>query len=62
MVNGAAGRAGQLAVHSVEEDLQQEEGAAHHRGNIVRETQWRWRNVTTADVHQQVFSARNTHP
>ena len=55
MVNGAAGRAGQLAVHSVEEDLQQEEGAALHRGNIVRETQWRWRNVTTADVHQQVF-------
>ena len=47
MVNGAAGRAGQLAgqVHSVEEDSQQEAGAAHRRANIVREKQWRWRNV-----------------
>ena len=37
MVNGAAGLTGQLAgqVHSAEEDLQQEAGAAHHRGNIV---------------------------
>ena len=56
MVNGAAGRAGQLAgqVHSAGEDLQQEAGAAHRQANIVRETQWRWRNVTTADVRQKV--------
>ena len=47
MVNGAAGQAGQLAgqVHSAEEDSQQEAGAAHRRPNIVREKQWRWRNV-----------------
>ena len=53
MVNGAAGRAGQIAgqVHSVEEDLQQEAGAAHQQGNIVRETQWRFRSVT-ANVRQ----------
>ena len=54
MVNGAAGRAGQIAVHSVEKDSQQEAGAAHRRGNIVRETQWRFWSVTTANVHQQV--------
>ena len=56
MVNGAAGRAGQIAgqAHSVGKDSQQEAGAAHRRGNIVRETQWRFRNVTTANVHQQV--------
>ena len=55
MVNGAAGRAGQLAsqVHSVEEDSQQEAGAAHRRGNIVRETQWRLRSVTS-NVRQKV--------
>ena len=54
MVNGAAGRAGQIAgqVHSVEEDLQQEAGAAHRRGNIVRETQWRPRSVTSNVPHQ----------
>ena len=53
MVNGAAGRAGQLAgqVHSVEKDLQQEAGAAHRQANIVTETQWRFRNVT-ANVRQ----------
>ena len=47
MVNGAAGRAGQLAgqFHSVGEDLQQEAGAAHRRGNIVREKQWRFRSA-----------------
>ena len=46
-MNGAAGQAGQVAgqLHSVEEDSQQEAGDAHRRGNIVRETQWRWRNV-----------------
>ena len=56
MVNGAAGRAGQLAgqVHSVEEDSQQEAGVAHQQGNIVRETHWRWKSVTAANVRQQV--------
>ena len=56
MVNGAAGRAGQLAgqVHSVGEDLQQEAGAAHRQANIVRETQWRFSNVTKSNVRQQV--------
>ena len=54
MVNGAAGRAGQLAVHSVEKDSQQEAGAAHRQANIVRETQWRLRSVTKAKVQQQV--------
>ena len=55
MVNGAVGRAGQIAgqVHSVEKDLQQEAGAAHQQGNIVRDTQWRFRNVTP-NVQQQV--------
>ena len=55
MVNGAAGLTGQLAgqVHSAEEDLQQEAGAAHHQANIVRETQWRLRNVTS-NVRQKV--------
>ena len=55
MVNGAVGRAGQIAgqVHSVEEDLQQEAGAAHRQANIVRETQWRLRNVTS-NVRQKV--------
>ena len=55
MVNGAVGRAGQIAgqVHSVGEDLQQEAGAAHRRGNIVRETQWRLKNVTS-NVRQKV--------
>ena len=54
MVNGAAGRAGQIAgqVHSVEEDSQQEAGAAHQQGNIVRETQWRLRSVTSNVPHQ----------
>ena len=53
MVNGAAGQAGQIAVqvHSVEEDLQQEAGAAHRQANIVRETLWRLRSVT-ANVRQ----------
>ena len=53
MVNGAAGRAGQVAgqAHSVEEDSQQEAGAAHRQANIVRETQWRVKNVT-ANVRQ----------
>ena len=56
MVNGAAGRAGQIAgqVHSVEEDSQQETGAAHRQANIVRETQWRFSNVTKSNVRQQV--------
>ena len=41
MVNGAVGRAGQIAgqVHSVEKDSKQATGAAHRRENIVRETQ-----------------------
>ena len=54
MVNGAVGRAGQIAgqVHSVEEDLQQEAGAAHRQANIVRETQWRLRSVTSNVPHQ----------
>ena len=57
MVNGAVGRTGQIAdqLHSVGKDSQQETGAAHRQGNIVRETRWRSRNVTTANVHQQVF-------
>ena len=54
MVNGAAGLTGQLAgqVHSAEEDLQQEAGAAHRQANIVRETQWRLRSVTLNVPHQ----------
>ena len=54
MVNGAVGRAGQIAgqVHSVEKDSQQEAGAAHRQGNIVRETQWRLRSVTSNVPHQ----------
>ena len=53
MVNGAAGQVGQVAgqVHSVGKDSQQEAGAAHRRGNIVKETQWRLRSVT-ANVRQ----------
>ena len=55
MVNGAVGRAGQYAgqAHSVEEDSQQETGAAHRQANIVRETQWRPRSVTS-NVRQKV--------
>ena len=54
MVNGAVGWAGQIAgqVHSVEKDSQQEAGAAHQQGNIVRETQWRLRSVTSNVPHQ----------
>ena len=56
MVNGAAGWAGQIAgqVHSVVKDSQQEAGAAHRQANIVRETQWRLRSVTKANIQQQV--------
>ena len=39
-------------VHSVEKDSQQEAGAAHQQGNIVRETQWRLRSVTSNVPHQ----------